>query len=289
MKEDEHFLNVTLVSKDLSPKTNMRFYATNILNELDAPGEYYVDDESGDLHIIPPTSEDPSQWSEGSIFGLKQNVVDMSHSINVTVENLIIKHGVVGLLATNVTNSLIQNITAEHHSENGILLTNSQDTTLSDSNVSHTGCGAMRVHGGDSTRLEKGNLVVRNCRVTKFALWKRTYEAGLPSSGVSNLYEGNTIIDSPHNCILGEETKLTQTQRPLWIAYSEGTLDTCSYEAADTGAFYVCGQAGTAFINRNNTIYNNTFKNIRNVVGTGVQVASVQRYTWTTKCPDGVF
>ena len=231
----------------------------------------------GDLHMIPPTSEDPSQWSEGPIFGLKQNVVDMSHSINVTVENLIIKHGVVGLLATNVTNSLIQNITAEHHSENGILLTNSQDTTLSDSNVSHTGCGAMRVHGGDSTRLEKGNLVVRNCRVTKFALWKRTYEAGLHFSGVSNLYEGNTIIDSPHNCILGGGNEAdSNTTSAVDCVFRGNVLDTCSYEAADTGAFYVCGQAGTAFINRNNTIYNNTFKNIRNVVGTGVQVASVQ-------------
>ena len=154
------------------------------------------------------------------------------------------------------------------------LLTNSQDTTLSDSNVS-SGCGAM-VHGGDSTRLEKGNLVVRNCRVTKFALWKRTYEAGLHFSGVSNLYEGNTIIDSPHNCILGGGNEAdSSTTSAVDCVFRRNVLDTCSYEAATLGLF-TCGQAGTAFINRNNTIYNNTFKNIRNVVGTGVQVASVQ-------------
>ena len=103
----------------------------------------------------------------------------------------------------------------------------------------------MRVHGGDSTRLEKGNLVVRNCYVTKFALYKRTYEAGLHFSGVSNLYEGNTIIDSPHNCILGGGNEAdSSTTSAVDCVFRRNVLDTCSYEAADTGAFYVCGQAG---------------------------------------------
>ena len=53
-------------------------------------------------------------------------------------------------------------------------------------------------------------------------------------------------------------------------------LDACAFEAADTGAFYVCGQMGSAFINRNNSIRGNSFNNIRNTVGTGVQTASVQ-------------
>jgi hypothetical protein len=219
----------------------------------------------------------PSQWSEGPIFGIKQDVLDISHTFNITLENLLIKNGNVGLRGTNVTNSIIRNITVEHHSENGILIEDSTNTTLDSAIVSHTGCGAIRAHGGNSKTLEKGNLVVRNSRITKFALYKRTYEAGLHFSGVSNVYEQNHITDSPHNCVLGGGNEAdSNTTSAVDCVFRGNILDTCSYEAADTGAFYVCGQSGTAFINRNNTIFNNTFKNIRNVVGTGVQTASVQ-------------
>lgn len=58
--------------------------------------------------------------------------------------------------------------------------------------------------------------------------------------------------------------------------FENNTLDGCAYEAADTGAFYVCGQSGTAFVNRNNSIVRNSFLNVRNTVGTGVQAAGVQ-------------
>ena len=47
--------------------------------------------------------------------------------------------------------------------------------------------------------------------------------------------------------------------------------------AAQVGAFYVCGQGGTAFWGgRGGRVLNNTFINIRNMDGTGVQGPSVQ-------------
>ena len=45
----------------------------------------------------------------------------------------------------------------------------------------------------------------------------------------------------------------------------------------DVGAFYTCGQGGKAFWNgRGSKVFNNTFRNIRNTAGTGVQAPSVQ-------------
>jgi hypothetical protein len=180
VKADMSTLNVSLVSSDLTPKSNLRFYGTNILSELDAPGEYYVDVDDDLIHIIPPSSMSnlkPNQWSEGPIFGLKPNVVDISHTYNITLENLNVLHGVVGILGDNVSSSIIRDISVEFQSENGIMITNSKDTSLDTCSVSYTGCGAVRAHGGDAKTLSKGNLVVNRCNVTKFALYKRTYEA----------------------------------------------------------------------------------------------------------------
>lgn len=284
-----NLINISISPQDLEPKLNSRFYAVNLLSELDAPGEYYIENNTSsksfgisqfDLHIIPPPSlmsQTPSQWNKGPIFGVKQNVVDLSHSHNLIFESISVKNGVVGILANNISSSTIRNVKVEFQSQNGILMTNSKDTALDSCSVTHTGCGAIRAHGGDAKTLTKGNLVVRDCNVTKFALYKRTYEAGIHFSGVSNMYTGNRITESPHNCILGGGNEAdANSTAAVDCLFANNILDTCSYEAADTGAFYVCGQSGTAFVNRNNTIMNNTFKNIRNVVGTGVQSAGVQ-------------
>ena len=37
-------------------------------------------------------------------------------------------------------------------------------------------------------------------------------------------------------------------------------------ETSDNGAFYSCGQSGQAWINRGNSVRNNTFENIGNLV-----------------------
>jgi hypothetical protein len=36
--------------------------------------------------------------------------------------------------------------------------------------------------------------------------------------------------------------------------FEYNTLDKCSYESSDTGAFYTCGQMANAFVNRGNEL-----------------------------------
>ena len=102
------------------------------------------------------------------------------------------------------------------------------------------------------------------------------YEAGIHWSGVGNEYSYNDVADGPHNCFLGGGNEAEATGGAVDCLFEGNTLDRCSYEAADTGAFYSCGQQASAFVNRNNTIRSCSFSRIRNIVGTGVQSASVQ-------------
>lgn len=112
----------------------------------------------------------------------------------------------------------------------------------------------------------------------RFSRWKRTYQAGIHWAGVGNTYRHNDIADGPHNAMLGggNEADAGSTVAGVDCVFEGNAIDRCSFEAADTGAFYVCGQMGSAFVNRNNTVVNNRFSRIRNTVGTGVQAASVQ-------------
>ena len=213
------------------------------------------------------------------MLSLKKAVVALHSTRHVVISNMSVLDGRgVGLMATNVTDVHLASIVSSLHGQQGIVMTSATDSSITGCSVSETGCGAVRAHGGDAAMLARGNLTVSNNSITRFALWKRTYQAGIHWAGVANSFTDNNVSNGPHNCFLGggNEADPSSTLAGVDCLFEGNSLEGCAFEAADTGAFYVCGQMGSAFINRNNTIRNNMFRDIRNTVGTGVQSASVQ-------------
>eukprot|EP00935_MAST-01C_sp_MAST-1C-sp1_P002107 g2107.t1 len=280
----DHDLQFKFTPADTTPKKNARFYATNLLSELDVPGEYYLENPGNGtmkVHLIPPAgySSDPSSWAKGPVIGLKSPaVVDMSGSKHTSLQSMQVLHGRgVGVLADDVEGVSIHDVNSSLHTRQGIWL-HGTDSSITDCSVSAVGCAGIRAHGGNAESLTPGNLSVSGNRVRNFARFKRTYQAGIHWAGVGNRYTHNIVSDGPHNCFLGggNEADPNSTVAGVDCVFDSNTLDGCAYEAADTGGFYVCGQMGSAFVNRGNSIRNCTFKNVRNTVGTGVQSASVQ-------------
>ena len=83
----------------------------------------------------------------------------------------------------------------------------------------------------------------------------------------------NKVYNGAHNCFLGGGNEAFPASH--LNLFENNTLDTCAFEAADTGAFYVCGQQATAFTNRGNVLRGNTFVNIRNLNGVGASKSSL--------------
>merc|ERR1719460_2378431 len=241
-----------------SPKPNARFYGLNLLSELDSPGEFYLDTAKQLLHVVPPNSVQggPDAWKSGPVLSLKSAVVNISGTSHVKVQNMQILNGRgVGLIADTVSDVVISGVTVQHTGQQGIYVTNASDTQITHNSVSLTGCAGIRAHGGFATSLKPGNLEVRGNDVSFFALWKVTYNAGIHWAGVGNVYADNMVSYGPHNCFLGggNEADPDTTVAGVDNIFDNNTLDTCAFEAADTGAFYVCGQQATAFVNRNNS------------------------------------
>ena len=275
-------LAFTFTPADVTPLQNARFYATNLLSELDQPGEFYFEIDNASamkVHMIPPTgsSSDPSKWRTGPVIGLQDPVVNLSGSRHTSLESMQVLHGRgVGVLATDVADVHIHGINSSLHTRQGIWL-HGVNSSITSSSISAVGCAGIRAHGGNAELFVRGNLNVSWNYVHGFARWKRTYQAGIHWAGVGNTYSHNTVTDGPHNCFLGggNEADGNTTVAGVDCTFEGNMLDTCAYEAADAGAFYSCGQQGTAFVNRGNTIVGNVFRNVRNTEGTGVQTAGV--------------
>mmetsp|Transcript_24813 Transcript_24813/g.44146 ORF Transcript_24813/g.44146 Transcript_24813/m.44146 type:complete len:250 (-) Transcript_24813:370-1119(-) len=96
---------------------------------------------------------------------------------------------------------------------------------------------------------------------------------GISFGGVHNIYRNNIVSFGPHNCFHGGGNDGWSAAN---CTFEGNILSDCTFETADTGAFYTCGQQATAFTNRGNVLRNNVFVRARNTMGTGVQKASNQ-------------
>jgi hypothetical protein len=237
-------VKVTFSPADITPGSNARFYATNLLSELDSPGEYFFEltNSSMKLHLIPPPgySTDPAEWHHGGpVVGLKDPVVNMTGSMHTSLQSMQVLHGRgVGVLATDVVDVQIHAINSSLHTRHGIWLYGI-NSAITNCSVSAVGCGGIRAHGGNAGTLEKGNLSVIGNHVYSFARWKRTYQAGIHWAGVSNTYSHNVVTDSPHNCFLGggNEADADSTLAGVDCTFDGNTLNRCAYEAADAGEY----------------------------------------------------
>lgn len=182
----------------------------NVPEELDEPGEYYIDRQSGMLYFYPP--EDAPKDSVLTIT-MSTPTLDVSgkapnsmfrieNSKNIVFENLIFKGGR-GSAITGKNNSNIKFINCEINSfgENGIRFDASTDITISDCKIHDVGQdGILFVSCGNYQTLSPSNIVVSNNDIYNFARLERSYKTGIDFGYrcVGATAANNHIHNGPH-------------------------------------------------------------------------------------------
>jgi hypothetical protein len=256
-----------------------RWMGVNLLAELDAPGEFYIDvtGDGGLLYFYPPEPLVDGAWPSGAtavITYQRGAVVNISSAVaGASLVDLEVRDGrEAGVVAVGVRGLTIERLRVHAHGTHGVVVSGARDSSIRQVNVSDVGCSGIRATGGDAQSLERGNVSVEGCRVERVARWKRSYMPGIYFGGVGNRYVGNDVRWSPHNCMHGGG----DFGDAVDVLVANNTLSDCTYETADSGGFYTCGQRGSAFTNRGNELRGNTFSRVRNTRGMGVQIASNQ-------------
>lgn len=235
----------------------------NVPEELDEPGEYYIDRQSGMLYFYPPedapkdsvltiTMSTPTLGVSGKA---PNSMFRIENSKNIVFENLIFKGGR-GSAITGKNNSNIQFINCEINSfgENGIRFDASTDIKISDCKIHDVGQdGILFVSCGNYKTLSPSNIVVSNNDIYNFARLERSYKTGIDFGYrcVGATAANNHIHNSPHagmifygvnNDIYGNE------------------FDNLVTEFSDMDALY-CNNSNYPW-ERGNKIHNNYFHNI---------------------------
>ena len=235
----------------------------NVPEELDEPGEYYIDRQSGMLYFYPPkdapkdsvltiTMSTPTLDVSGKA---PNSMFRIENSKNIVFENLIFKGGR-GSAITGKNNSNIKFINCEINSfgENGIRFDASTDIKISDCKIHDVGQdGILFVSCGNYKTLSPSNIVVSNNDIYNFARLERSYKTGIDFGYrcVGATAANNHIHNGPHagmifygvnNDIYGNE------------------FDNLVTEFSDMDALY-CNNSNYPW-ERGNKIHNNYFHDI---------------------------
>jgi len=229
-----------------------RYYAQNLLEELDKPGEWYVDRKNALLYFYPPSS---LEKAETALSVLDKPLVQISKAKGIILEGMTfeaVRGGAITIIqgsGNRVRSCFIRNTGG-----NGVVINGGTDNGCEASEIANTGAGGVNISGGERRTLTpSGNFAVNN-HIHHFGRLVRTYAGAIHLSGVGNRAAHNYIHHAPHVAIsFGGNEHIME--------YNE--IHNVCDETGDVGVFYT-GRDWTA---RGNVIRYNF---IHNVFGPGV-------------------
>ncbi len=206
-------------------RSGQRFYAFNMLSELDRPGEWCVDRERGRLFVWPP-AEDPAI-----------TVTSLPHLVEIAgASHLILR----GLVLEGTRNSLVT-ITAgagvtvggcrlRNAGGWGVFIEGGLGHAVRGCEIHEVGEGGVMLSGGDRPTLTAAGHVAANNHVHHYARLQRTYRPAVEIKGVGNRVLHNHIHHAPHNGILlNGNDHLVELNRIHHVCQETG----------DVGAYYM--------------------------------------------------
>ncbi len=230
-------------------KSGQRFYAYNLLEELDVPGEWYLDRSEAKLYFIPP-QEDVNSSVYLSL--AKHDFVISDGASNVRIED--IEFGYTranGILIKGGQNFQIINSRVANTGGSGIIVNGGKKHLVSGCEIFNNGTGGVRLEGGNVIALEPAGHRINNSLIYNYARIARTYNPAISLSGVGNYAVNNEIHTGDHLAILFSGNNHI-------IEYNH-IHDVCR-QTDDMSAIY----AGRSWVSRGTKIRYNL---IRNLIG----------------------
>lgn len=186
--------------KDYYSKHFIRY--ENILEELDAPGEYYVDRENGMLYFYPPAGF--GKDTDIRVSMMTDNMVQGTNVKNFRFENIKLDSTrSTGMRFDNAQNLLIKNCEVSGTGVHGISVTGT-NCRIENNLVHDIGSNGISITGGDYGNIGTSGDVVRNNHIYKAAQIERSYQCGLMIGyqSVGVIAEHNEIHDMPHTGVI---------------------------------------------------------------------------------------
>lgn len=187
-------------SASFGVKEGAWYYIFNLIEELDAPGEWYIDHENNMLYVYPPT--DIAKTTDIRLTYLEDTLLQISNASDIKIENITFEGGMGHFGGvSNCENVKIAGCEIRNFSGHGLDIIGGKNCGIASSDVHGLGAYAIRLSGGSRVTLEPCGHYSVNNRVYDYANIMKTYQAATACYGVGCRVAYNEFYDAPHYAI----------------------------------------------------------------------------------------
>ncbi|MFF8800109.1 MULTISPECIES: right-handed parallel beta-helix repeat-containing protein [unclassified Methylobacterium] len=230
-----------------------RVRLVHLLGELDEPGEWWRDRESG-LLLAWPAADAPELEA-----GLAETLILAEDARNLRIERLRFERARGDLIVVRGGADVeIRSSELAWAAGRAAVFEGVTGGGVSASTIHDIGAAGIRLVGGDRATLRRGDLFVRDCRFTRFARLTRTQNAAVDLDGVGAEVSGNLFTDA-----IGYAVYLRGNDH----VFRRNEVARLIHGLSDTGAIY----AGRDFTARGSVIEDNYIHDIRPAPGMEVK------------------
>ena len=220
----------------------------NVFEELDDPGEWYLDRENCLMYIYPNT--ELQNASVELTLGMMNTFISLNNCDYVTFDGL----NFTGTRGGGLSGSNCDYVTVNDCDFYAIFgkcidISNSYHCTISNCDLSYIGESGITISGGVKSTLTKSYNLIDNNSVTHWALYKRSFTPAISGQGQGITVSHNEIAYSTSSAV-------GLTGNLNYFEYN--TVHDCTTLANDCGAFY----NGSSWTAGKNVIRYNMFYNI---------------------------
>ena len=152
-----------------------RFYVLNLLEELDSPGEWYLDRKSGVLYFWPPA---PLK-KEKVFVSIIPTIVRMQNTSHVTIRDFTFEYcRGTAVTIKGGTRNLVAGCTIRNTGNRAATVVGGTQNGVRSCDIYETGDGGIMIAGGSRKTLTKAHNFADNNHIYRYSRWCRTYRLG---------------------------------------------------------------------------------------------------------------
>ena len=171
----------------------------NLLEELDQPGEFYIDRAKGLLYFWPPS---PPAGARIVLSTLNAPLLTLNDAAHVVLRGFIVEAGLGnGIEVTGGRGNRIEGCEIRNTRQLGIRVSGGTGHRVARCKIHDTGTGGLVLEGGDRKTLTPAGHEALDNHIWQFSRHQPTSAYGLILGGVGNRAAHNLVHDAPHQAI----------------------------------------------------------------------------------------
>lgn len=189
---------VTLSSRhNYGLDNNRNYYFENVIEELDRPGEYYIDREKAKLFFWPSTT------GTAYLSTTDENLIKVFNASSVTIEGITFSTSRAAPVEVYAgRDNTIRKCVFENIGLYALKVSNGSNHRVEQCRFVDLGEGGIQLYGGDRDSLTPANHAIVDCVFENFSRRARTYRPGVDIYGVGMTVKNNEFRDAPHSAII---------------------------------------------------------------------------------------